>query len=203
MEHQSELLRTEPVFEKRQPESGRTSEYSASNVEPGSEVEYGPASFDAASQSRPEFIRPADFNRLFVRPETFNGVRPPPRQWLDQYEKAAISNGWSDTAKVKYMATFLKETAYAWLTDVAPLHISNEVKWDGLKNLFVRCYLVESDRQAAKRELDRAIQREDEKASQFIPKMLQMIRTLDPDRKQDVLTDDIRHKLLPEYQIKN
>lgn len=59
-----------------------------------------------------------------------------------------------------------------------------------------------SDRQAAKREFDRAIQREGEKAAQFIPRMVQMIRTLDPDRKQEGIMDDIRHKLLPEYQEK-
>lgn len=60
-----------------------------------------------------EVVRPADLNKLFVKPETFNGIKPPPRQWLDQYEKAAFSNGWTETAKIKYMATFLKETAYS------------------------------------------------------------------------------------------
>lgn len=76
-----------------------------------------------------EVVKPADLNRLFVRPETFNGVKPPPRQWLDQYEKAALSNELTDLAKVKYMATFLKESAYAWLTEVVPLEVSGPITW--------------------------------------------------------------------------
>lgn len=149
-----------------------------------------------------EIVRPADLNKLFVKPETFDGIQPPPRQWLDQYEKAAFSNGWSDTAKIKYMSTFLKETAYSWLTEIVPLHYPNGFDWAALRQLFVRCYMGESDRQAAKREFERTIQRENEKAAQFIPRMVQMIKTLDPARPQDVITDDIRQKLLPEYQEK-
>ncbi|CAA2962364.1 uncharacterized protein LOC110893025, partial [Olea europaea subsp. europaea] len=209
MEHQDQLFST-TVKPPSQHGSDPIS-YSNSQIEEGDEVEYGPE--NRHHQPRPasppryhrydtEEVKPADLNKLFVKPETFNGVKPSARQWLDQYEKAATSNGWSDNAKVKYMATFLKDTAYSWLTEIVPLHAPNGVAWPELRALFVRCYLGESDRQSAKREFDRAIQRENEKAAQFIPRMVQMIKCLDPTRKQEAITDDIRHKLLPHYQEK-
>lgn len=147
-----------------------------------------------------EIVRPADLNKLFVRPETFDGIKPPPRQWLDQYEKAASSNEWSDAAKVKYMATFLKDSAYSWLTDVVPFEIRGQPSWNQLRSLFTRCYLGESDRQAAKRELERSMQRVGELAATYIPKVVNLIKMLDPNRDHVQIAEDIKFKLLPEYQ---
>ena len=81
---------------------------SASLIGNNQQVEYGPGPSSAPNYIPPrdqypgsEIVRPADSNELFVRPETFNGVKLLPRQWLDQHEKAAIANGWSDAAKTK------------------------------------------------------------------------------------------------------
>lgn len=132
MEHQEELMKI-PVGlgMSRHPcqNSLVQASYSSSRIEATQEVEYDPTAigqqpagsrevshFPRGPYLDEEVVRPADLNRLFVKSEAFDGIRPPPRQWLDQYEKAAISNGWSDAAKVKHMATFLKETVYSWLT---------------------------------------------------------------------------------------
>jgi len=199
IEHQAKLFEAPPPA--HSPPSSRASpvgnQYSEHEVEEDQQLEYGPG-----PSSHQEEVRPADLNKLFVRPEPFNGIKPPARQWLDQYEKAATANNWTDAAKIKYMATFLKESAYSWLTEVVPFNYPKGATWGQLRDLFVKCYLGESDRQSAKREFDKTIQKEGERASHFIPKMVQMIRQLDRKRPQALITDDIRHKLLPEYQEK-
>lgn len=53
-------------------------------------------------------------NQLVRKPETFNGVRPNPRRWIDDYEDAMIANGWSDGVAVKYFSTFLSGDALDW-----------------------------------------------------------------------------------------
>ena len=41
-------------------------------------------------------------NELVIRPEVFDGVKPKPRKWLDDYEDATQANGWTDRIAVKY-----------------------------------------------------------------------------------------------------
>lgn len=149
-----------------------------------------------------EDIRPVDLNKLFVRPDSFNGTKPPPRVWLDQYEKAADDNGWSEHAKVRHIRTFLKGPAYDWLKEVVPMHHPHGITWRELRLEFINCYLGKGDREDAQEEFERAKQREGEKAADFIPTMLRMIRTFDRARPMDVIVNDIRRKLLPEYRDK-
>lgn len=50
-------------------------------------------------------------NELVKKPQNFDGYNPPARKWVDDYEKAAEANGWSQPQKVKYFSTFLEKSA--------------------------------------------------------------------------------------------
>lgn len=58
-------------------------------------------------------------NELVLKPETFDGINPQPRKWIDDYEKAAKTNNWTDEITTKYFPTFLNKSAYDWYVAIA------------------------------------------------------------------------------------
>lgn len=52
-------------------------------------------------------------NQLVKRPEQFNGYKPHPRIWIEDYLDAIEDNGWSEAVAIKYIKTFL--TGSSWL----------------------------------------------------------------------------------------
>lgn len=52
-------------------------------------------------QPEPEQI--IELIKLVKRPQTFDGNKPPARQWLDDFEKRSEANGWQDSSMVKLL----------------------------------------------------------------------------------------------------
>lgn len=44
---------------------------------------------------------------LVVKPEVFDGEKPKPRRWLQEYNEAIVANGWTEKLAIKYLPTFL------------------------------------------------------------------------------------------------
>lgn len=52
-------------------------------------------------------VKEIDLNKLILKPERFNGVKPNPRVWLDSYHRALNANEWSDAIAIRYFQAFL------------------------------------------------------------------------------------------------
>lgn len=144
-------------------------------------------------------IPPIKLNQLVKRPAVFDGFKPPARRWLDDFEKAAEANGWSEAQMVKYFSTFLDKSANDWFVSLAIREVGSEPTWRKAHEVFVRHYLGERDRLAIRREVDRSYQREGEKANIFIPNLTRTIWLGDPQKPEEEVVDIVRSKLRPEY----
>jgi len=92
----------------------------------------------------PIAIRPRDIkeaipkirlNELIIRPETFDGTKPPPRQWLDDYERAANANGWTEKTMVKHLQTFITRAAQDWFVTIARRKLGPEPSWQEVRGI--------------------------------------------------------------------
>jgi len=139
-------------------------------------------------------------NELVLRPEVFDGTRPRPRRWLEDYGEAIVANGWSDYISVKYFPTFLRGAAKDWyITDVRP-HLDTQTRWAVVHNLFVDNYLGESDYNQLSQAVDNAKQRPGELVSTFIPRVRRLMLMLTPDLPEKEQIRQIKTKLRPEYK---
>lgn len=110
-----------------------------------------------------------------IKPDAFDGVKPNPRRWLDNFERAARANGWGDDIMVTYFPTFVTKSALDWHVAMAQRKLTRDSSWNDLKSMFVRHYLGDADRAATKRELDKCFQRENELATCFIPRFMRLM----------------------------
>lgn len=46
-------------------------------------------------------------NELVIKPETFDGTRPSPAIWWEDFSDAVLANGWSEIIALKYFGTSL------------------------------------------------------------------------------------------------
>ena len=139
-------------------------------------------------------------NELVIRPETFDGIRPKPRRWLEDYNEAIIANGWDDYIAVKYFPTFLEMAAKDWyVTDVRP-RLSNLTKWLDIHRWFSQNFLGESDYEQLSQAVDNIKQKMGESVSTFIPRVRRLMLMLTPDLPEGEQIRQIRSKLRPEYK---
>jgi len=105
-------------------------------------------------------IPPIKVNELVKKPESFDGHKPPARKWLDDFEKAADVNGWSDQQMVKYFSTFLEKAANDWYVTVGRRKLGPDPNWMDLRSAFIRHYLGDSDKLVLRRQIERTLQGE-------------------------------------------
>lgn len=147
-------------------------------------------------------VQTIKLNELVIKPATFDGVKPPPRRWIDDYERASKANGWNDRSMVKYFATFLSKAAYDWYLSMAQNKLGSAARWVNVRALFFRHFLGESDRLAVKRQIDRTFQGEKESITTFLPRMIRLYQLVDPYKEKIELVDMVREKLRSSYQDK-
>jgi len=139
-------------------------------------------------------------NELVVKPELFDGERPKPRRWLQEYNEAILANGWSDLIAVKYLPTFLIKSAKDWyFTEIRPF-ITPNTKWLEVAEAFSRNYLGESDYEQLSQAVDNARQRPGESVSNFIPRFRRLILLLTPDLTEKEQLRQLKSRLRPEYK---
>lgn len=68
-------------------------------------------------------------NELVLKPEVFDGVKPQPRRWIDDCEKAARANAWTDHLYCQYLPTFLTKSALDWFVTIGENKVVRNPKW--------------------------------------------------------------------------
>ena len=139
-------------------------------------------------------------NELVVRPEKFDGVRTAARRWLEDYESAAVANDWEDRIMVKYFSTFLVKSAKDWFVAVAQPMITENTQWRTLRTLFVRYYLGPEEMESVRDELRKTRQKREEPATDFIARIMRLLRITDPHLSEKSWVQEIRKKLRDEIQ---
>lgn len=138
-----------------------------------------------------------------VRPiEKFDGFKPTPRRWLDEYERAAESNNWNKATMVKYFVTFLEKSALDWYETIAVAKVGRHPEWRDLRAAFIRQYLGDADKQSIRQIIERTHQKDKEPAAVFIPRMVRMFRLADPLKSNEEMVSAVRGKLRAVYQDK-
>lgn len=139
-------------------------------------------------------------NELVLTPDIFNGEKPKPRRWLTDYSEAIIANGWSDHLAVKYLPTFLSKAAKDWyFTEVRP-RLTPDTRWSQVHEMFTNNYFGEADYVELSRAIEKASQRPDEKAANFIPRVRRLLQMLSPDTSEIEIVRKLKEKLRPEYR---
>lgn len=138
-------------------------------------------------------------DELVIHPQQFDGERPKPRKWIDDFKDAIKANTWSDEIAVKYFSTYLTKSAYSWYkTEVRPT-IQPSTKFAHIAKMFADNYLGASDYSSICRQLERLVQKPNESVSVFIPKMRELLLLLEPELPEREQMRQIRAKLRPEY----
>lgn len=132
-------------------------------------------------------------NELVRDPPVFNGKKPSPRKWLDEYERAAEANCWTDFLKAMYMPTFLRDSAYNWfLTFPRRIYSREQIPWPDLRSSFMRHFLAGTDTQALGRELHETYQGSKETATKFILRILRMMELVEPSKPEEEIVEFIK-----------
>lgn len=139
-------------------------------------------------------------NELVIKPAMFDGSKPLPRKWIEEYKDAIDANGWSDFIAVKYFQTFLSGTAYTWYkTEVKPMIVPH-TRFTIIEEAFRRNYLNASDYARLSKQAEEASQRQNEMIGDFIPRMREILLLLEPKMSDREQMRQISLKLRPEYR---
>lgn len=138
-------------------------------------------------------------NQLVATPEKFNGVSPPARRWLEDYEDASIANGWTEAVTIKYFSTFLTDAALDWYKTSVRDRITPQCRWEFLKGFFETQWIGKKDIAYMWKQLSDLRQRQGEPANIFIPKYRRILNTLMPGMPEVEQIQNIVTKLRPEY----
>lgn len=141
-------------------------------------------------------------NELVKKPEVFDGIRPPPRKWIDDFEKASEANGWTEQQQSKYFSTFLEKSGNDWFVTRSRKQLGRDETWKNLKKIFIKYWVGDSEKQTLRRQINSTFQGEREKVTTFIPRILRLVELCDADKTEEELVDMIRSKLKMEYQDK-
>lgn len=141
-------------------------------------------------------------NELVNRPERFNGDRKLARRWLDDFESAALANGWNQNIMVKYFSSFLSESGEEWHSGIVQPFPEDYKTWPQLRAKFVRFFLGPEEISALKSEIELSRQSKDEPALKFIARMVRLMIRADPYQSESDRIVTIIGKLSDVYQDK-
>ena len=139
-------------------------------------------------------------NELVIKPEIFDGERPKPRRWIQDFNETILANGWSDEIAIKYLPTFLTKSAKDWyFTDIKPKVTPNS-KWHEVYKAFARNYMGEADYEQLRKAVENSRQRPGESVSNYIPRIRRLLLLLTPSMPEADQIREIRLKLRSEYK---
>lgn len=139
-------------------------------------------------------------NELVIKPTEFNGEKPRPRRWIQEYQEAIIANGWTDYLAVKYFPTFLDRNAKDWYYTAVQPYLGNNYDFKLVLEKFFMNYIGKSDQDQLSDAINRASQRHNESASNFIPRVRRLMLMLNPDMPESEQLRQLKTKLRPEYK---
>lgn len=138
-------------------------------------------------------------DQMVIKPRMFDGNKPPPRRWIDDFEKAAHANGWTDHFMVTFFVSFLSGHAYDWLVTLGRRRLPPNPRWMDIKEAFIRHYLGESYRSTIRKQIEKLQQGPQEKCVNFIPKVVRLYELVEPSKPEEELVEAVRDKLRPEF----
>lgn len=133
-------------------------------------------------------------------PPTFDGERPRPRKWLEDFKDSMHANQWSEDQAIKKFPTYLTGAAYAWYKTEVRANVGPSTKFSDLIKLFNENYLGPNEYSALSRQVNDLHQRQGESVSVFIPKMRELLLLLEPELPEREQVRQIRGKLRGEYR---
>jgi transposase InsO family protein len=139
-----------------------------------------------------------NLNELVIKPETFNGYKPKPRDWIDAYEEAFIANDWPEATAIKYFPTFLRETALDWYKAMVRPKMTQVTEWQQLRDIFSSHYLGKDELRNRRQEFASLAQGDREPSTNFIPKAYRLLKQIYPRLDEEEATDRIISKLKPD-----
>lgn len=119
---------------------------------------------------------------MIIKPDNFSG-KEDVKQFIKQYEKAGLINGWSDDDKIKYLSIFLKETAATFLENLE--NKKNNWTWDELKNKFLFGFQPIGYTILLKSKLENKKQGDLESITSFITDVEGLCRQVDKNMKEE------------------
>lgn len=142
-------------------------------------------------------------NELVIKPDIFDGTRPRPRHWWENYEDAVLANCWSHLEAIKYFSTFLSGPARDWyMTELREKVVSGLVyRLDHIKKPFKDNFLGDADYKSLCRYLSQMRQKPDESVAIFIPKVRRLLMMMDKTMSEKEQIRQITEKLRSEYQM--
>lgn len=134
---------------------------------------------NAVTRKDLEMSQPIDITKAIRRPDRFNGNKPSPLIWIDDYIECGDINAWTDELRLQYLPAFLDETAYNWFRyQIKPM--TNKT-WNQVLTLFKRQFCTKQERALLHDRLDRRQQRPDEPVSSFITNIQALIAVAAPE----------------------
>lgn len=139
-------------------------------------------------------------SELVIKPELFDGQRPRPRRWIQDYNEAILANGWSDEISIKYLPTFLTKSAKDWyFTEVKPFLKPNS-RWYQVYEIFIENYLGPADFDSLSKAVENSRQRPGETVSNFIPRLRRLLLRLTPGLPEVNQLHQLKEKIRDEYK---
>lgn len=137
-----------------------------------------------------------------MKADVFEGKSIEARSWIENYERMAIANDWTEATMLKYLPSFLNKSALEWFVTMCQPNLTSFTAWTTVKDMLIKHYLGDQDYMIHRRRLNNLFQKENESISCFIPKTLSLFNMAYPKQKlsEDDKISQIIEKLLPSYQ---
>lgn len=141
-----------------------------------------------------------NMNQLVVRPVTFNGYKPKPRKWLDDFKYAIKANDWNDIQIIKYFPSWLDGTAKSWFKNEIDPIMDDDFTWDDLEAKFTDNYLGQGEFEELSAQLDKTRQGANEPITSFIPRVKELLIMIDPMMSEAEQVRNIRRRIKDEHK---
>lgn len=119
---------------------------------------------------------------MIIKPECFSG-HDDVKQFLKQYEKAALINSWNDNDKIRFLSIFLKDTASTFLENLE--NKKDKWTWDELKLEFLTEFQPIGYTILLKNKLENRRQSDLESITSFVTDIENLCRQVNRNMKED------------------
>jgi len=139
-----------------------------------------------------EVAQTVKLNELVIVPQKFDRSRSRARKWLDDYERAAVSNSWNHPTMAKYFKSYLTGAALDWFAVFVQADYQPVLDWERIRNCFRKYYIGQDEDLALERSLKDSVQSATESCSSFIARYARMLKLSDPSASNTKLLNALR-----------
>lgn len=168
----------------------------------GSENSFSSHHYSVAVEARSHRAPKIDNTKLVIRPTRFDPKKDNARRWIDDFEDCSKSNAWHTRDMVTYLPTYLNKSARDWFNQLVLPTIDDNISWNELRSIFLRFYVGPDELDAVKEELNKTRQMREETVTEFMPRLLRLVKIIDPKISEREKVREVRNKLRDVYQDK-